>query len=141
MSSWTRLFVFSAILLLATGCIKRKLFIRPTPKDARVFLDGIELENNEGVVEQPFTFYGTRSVTTRRRGYKTNRQMWTIPTPWYSRFPIDFFTELVIPWTIDEKHEITVSLEQEPKNQSKSTQQLIQRAEDMAKEAGSELRR
>lgn len=139
MSSWTRLFVFSLLLLLATGCIKRKLIIRSEPKDARVFLDGVELENEDGVVEQDFTFYGTRSVTTRRRGYVTERRMWEIPTPWYSRFPIDFFTELLIPWTIQEKHEITVTLKQEEKSQG--TRQLIERAEEMAKEAGSELRR
>jgi hypothetical protein len=138
--SRTRLFVFFILLLSLSGCIKRQLVIRTSPSDSRVFLDGIEVENSSGIINQDFTFHGTRNLVVRHRGYQTKGQMWDIEPPWYSEFPIDFFTELLVPWTIEEDHEISVTLERLRENNSTETKGLIKRARDLAKEAGSELR-
>jgi hypothetical protein len=138
--SAARFVVFLFALLLCSGCIKRKFIIRSSPCEARVFLDGIELENKAGLIEQRFTFHGTRSLVVRSRGYQTKAQLWTLEPPWYSKFPIDFFTELLIPWTIEEEQEITVSLERAPRRDVTESEDLVKRAEELAKESGTELR-
>lgn len=133
-----RFFVFLSLIWLCSACIERRLVIRTEPKDARVFLDGLELKHQDGESREDFFFYGTRSLVVRKRGFETDAQIIHLDTPWHSEFPIDVFTELLWPGTILDERLYKVELKQVPPLKSKDTDALIERAQALAKEAGSE---
>lgn len=127
-------------LPLLTGCIKRRLIIEVEPKDARVFLDGRELEVIAGSAREPFTFYGGRQITVRRLGRETRELLWRLDRPMHSTFPFDLFTELLWPGEILDERRLRVRLPAAPKPSREAVNALIERAEAVAKEADAEYR-
>ncbi len=101
---------FSGVLLLAVvgilaacpACVKRTLSIRSDTPGAMVYLDGMEIGRTP-LANVPFHFYGTREIALYADGYLVERRTVEIATPWYSRFPIDIFSELIVPWDIHDR--------------------------------------
>lgn len=104
------------LTLLAAGCVKRFIEVRSDPPGARVFLDGLEVGRTEEdrPCRIPFEFYGTREILLRKEGYHSLATLQEIRPPLYERFPLDLFTEHLIPWTIRDVHRVEVQLEPIP---------------------------
>jgi len=85
-----------ALLLGGVGCrARRYLEITSQPPGAEVRLD----DETVGVtpVKVPFEHYGTRRLTFYLPGYRTFSRRIRIGPPWYSRFPLDIVSEVLLP--------------------------------------------
>lgn len=91
-----------AALSLGPACIQKSIGIRSEPPGATVYLDGVEVGRTP-VDYIPFDFYGTREIVLARPGYLPERRIVAIDEPWYETFPIDIFTDLLIPWNVQDR--------------------------------------
>jgi hypothetical protein len=105
------------VLLLCTGCVERRIYVRSEPPGADVYIDGEKVgvtrpENHEdGPFYVTFSYYGSREYTLRKPGYQTQSGTVQLVVPWYEYPPMDLFAEVLAPWIIVDKHEIKVKLE------------------------------
>lgn len=108
-----RRFLSNSMLALAalalTGCVERRLTIRTDPPSALVRLDGREIGFTP--ISVPFTYYGNRRVQIVKDGFETMTIDQPINTPWYQYFPLDFITEVLVPWNIRDEREYEYVME------------------------------
>jgi hypothetical protein len=123
------------LVVLAAGCVERRLFVRSDPPGARVFLDGKPA--GETPVAIPFTYYGTREVVLRAPGREPKRVVVDLDPPWYQWTPIDFFVEVAWPFTVTDERRVDATLAPAPVAGEKDVEALRARAE--AARAGGEL--
>jgi len=109
----------AVLAVLMSGCVHRELAIKSTPADATIELDGrvlSELTPDGQTVQKktpvalPFFWYGTHKIVVKKDGYDPAVRIVHLRPPWYEQFPIDFFADLVIPWTIHDNRECSVVL-------------------------------
>jgi hypothetical protein len=112
----------AAIALLA-GCVERRLTINTRPQDATVVLNDEEI--GQAPVTVPFNWYGDYNVRISKEGYETLKTHRRLKSPWYDKFPWDFFAQIVNPKRIVDSYEWTFELA--PKEQP-DRQELIRRA-------------
>jgi hypothetical protein len=98
-----------AAAALSTGCVRRTMTIRTEPEGARVVLNDEEIGTSPVTVD--FTWYGDYDVTCRKDGYQTLQTHRRLNAPWYQIPPIDFFTEALWPFTIQDHQEMSFTLE------------------------------
>ncbi len=79
------------------GCVERKVTITTQPEGALVFFGEDEIGRTPLTI--PFTFYGDREVIVRKEGFETLHTHADLEAPCYDAFPLDFFSELLTPWT------------------------------------------
>ena len=135
------LFACSTCLLAASGCVERILQVRSDPPGAVAYVGGEKAGTTP--CDHPFTFNGTVDVTLRgpseptRWGYLSHREMVTLSPPWYEIFPLDFFSELLLPWTVRDEHVLEVRLVPSPLEVDQAEgEDLKQKAEKMRQELG-----
>lgn len=97
------------------GCVLRSLTIDSKPSGATVYLD------NEPIGETPvttaFTYYGTRKITLEKTDsegrllYERKIVYEKIKPPIYQIFPLDFFSELIIPAKFKDEYYFSYDLE------------------------------
>ena len=90
-----------------SGCVERKLLVRVDPPGAVVYLDG-RFEgptDAEGELEVPFDFYGTRTLVLRHPGHAPLETTVELSPPWWQLFPLDLFTDVLWPGTIEDTHQ------------------------------------
>lgn len=83
--------------LVTWGCAPRRtLKVRSTPPGAVVRLD----DETVGVtpLDLPFYHYGTRRITLQKDGYRTHSEEIELDPVWWSRFPVDFVSEVMLPF-------------------------------------------
>jgi len=121
--------VLLAAGLLFSGCVIRSLTIRSEPTGAPVYLDEREVGRTPVTVE--FDHYGTREVRVgpvadekERITYGEQVEMVKTPVPWYEYFPLDFFSELIIPWTIRDQHVVDVKLPRKDTSEAATEQEV-----------------
>lgn len=119
------LIVFVA-LVLATGCVQRRLTIRSNPPGAFVWVDNYPIGTTP--VSTDFTYYGKRQIRLVRDGYETLTVEQKIKAPWYEWFGIDFISENLVPANI--RDEQTLDFNMVPQ-QVPSSPQLQARAEEL----------
>jgi hypothetical protein len=127
-----------SIVVLAlggTGCVERLLQVRSDPPGASVHLNGEDAGTTP--LERPFTFYGTYDVTLRSEDHFSERRLVVLEPPWYERFPLDFFSEFIVPWTIRDVHVVDAKLAPAPARITEEKQADLSRR---ASELGRELR-
>ena len=112
--AWHRLLA----VLLATvgcfslpGCVFRRMTIRSDPPGALVLLEGEEVGYTPHSLD--FTYYGSREITLVKDGYKTHTVLQEVPSPWYQKPGIDFFSENLLPFKITNRHDFTYNLEKQ----------------------------
>lgn len=83
--------------------------ISSDPARAEVRIDGVR----QGVtpLDVPFDYYGRRRITLYLDGYRTWSRVVPIEPRWYGYFPLDIFTEVLVPIGWRDVHEISVELE------------------------------
>ena len=98
-----------AAVVLSAGCVRRTLIIRTEPEGARVVLNDEEVGTSPVSVD--FTWYGDYEVVCRKDGYQTLQTHRRLNAPWYQIPMIDFFTEVLLPMTIQDHQEMSFTLE------------------------------
>ncbi|MCJ7788547.1 MAG: PEGA domain-containing protein [Methyloceanibacter sp.] len=114
--------------LLTPGCIERTMIIRSQPTGADVVLDGAAVGKTP--VTLKFQNYGKHQVILSAKGYQREEFLQPIVAPIYEWFPIDFFVEMIWPWTVRDIHFCDYKLEP-VKDVNKAA--LSTRAEDLKK--------
>ncbi len=110
-------------LLLAlplSGCVERRFILRTEPEGARVTVNGIYAGTSP--VDLPFDHYGRVRVEVEPYDADGNRfAEWRgivtshdLAAPWYEWFPLDFFSDNLVPWMVVDLHELTLRLEPAP---------------------------
>lgn len=102
----------SAVLLLALasgGCVERFINVKSEPAGATVMLDDVKI----GVtpVDIPYTWYGKRLLVVDLPEYVSVREVLAINPPWWQYFPLDFITDVLIPFTLTYRSEFAFKLE------------------------------
>ncbi len=117
------------VLALLTGCVERVLAIRSDPPDAEVTLDGKGVGRTP--VDIPFDWYGGREIIVRKAGFKTVHTIEHVDAPWYQVFPLDFFTDVLLPFKIRDVRELNYKLEKE--SEPVPPAKLRERADELKK--------
>src|SRR2546426_981419 len=102
--------LLAAVALPAlSGCVDRLLQIRSEPPGAVAYVNGERVGPTP--MDHRFSFYGTFDITLRAPGRVSVRRLETIRPPWYEVFPLDFFSENLIPWKLRDVHGLRYELE------------------------------
>ena len=92
-----------ASTLALSGCRTRRVMeVTSDPAGAVVRLD--EEIVGETPLEIQFTHYGRRRLTLYLPGYRTWTRRVEPKRPWYSVFPLDFVTEVLLPLGLEHRH-------------------------------------
>lgn len=110
--------------LLLTGCVRRRLTIRSNPPGAQVFVDNQEIGATP--CSASFVYYGTRSITVMKDGYRTEKILQKINPPWYEIPPLDFLNENFNPRELRDERIVDVQLAPE---EIVPQQKLLERAQ------------
>lgn len=111
--------VFLLGFTVFSGCVLRTLTINSEPSGATVYLDNNAV--GETPITIPFTYYGTRKITLEKTDadgkliYERKIVYEKLSTPLYQIFPLDFFSEIILPMDIKDEHFFTYRLD--PLNQ------------------------
>ena len=130
-----RAILLAAALLAAlsqAGCVDRFLAIHSDPPGAVVYVDGEKVGTTP--CEITYTWYGTRLVVLELGGYSLVRQEVTLSPPWWQIIPIDFITDVVIPFTIRDRMSVSYTLEPAPLS-PEEVNDVLDRAEELRKKA------
>lgn len=113
-----------AVLLCAPsgGCVIRRMMIDTNVPGAVVYVDDQIIGTTPA--SAPFTYYGTRKITIIPDGYETLTVYHKFERPWYQYPVIEFFSESLWPWEIDDLHELNFDL---------TPQQVVPTAETVAR--------
>jgi hypothetical protein len=119
-------------LLSQAGCVERFLAIHSDPPGAAVYLDGEKVGTTP--CEVTYTWYGTRDLILELRGYTLIRQQVVLNPPWWQIIPLDFITDIVIPFTIRDRMAVSYTMETAPVSREE-VDAVLQRAEELRKKA------
>jgi hypothetical protein len=98
----------AALMLLPSGCVRRRLNVRTTPPGALVYVDNQQIGTTPCSVD--FTYYGTREIRLVKPGFETLTVNQPIPAPWYQIPPLDFVSENLTPTKIRDNRTVTYNL-------------------------------
>ena len=118
------------VVLLSPGCVQRTMTIKSEPPHALVYLEGQETGQTPCTVE--FVHYGVREITLYKQGYASKKVFEEIRPPWYQIVPIDFFFEVLWPFTIKDQRVLAYNLEPVKEVNQK---ELLERADEMGRRA------
>jgi len=118
----------TAVVICASiaGCVRRRMTIRTNPPGALVYVDDYEIGTTP--ISHNFTYYGERKIRLVKDGFETLTVMQPIPAPWYQIPPLDFVSENLIPFEIQDNRTLTYQLTPQV---VVPTEQLLQRAEEL----------
>ncbi len=119
-------------LLSQTGCVERFLAIHSDPPGAAVYLDGEKVGTTP--CEVTYTWYGTRDLILELRGYTLIRQQVVLNPPWWQIIPLDFITDIIIPFTIRDQMAVSYTMETAPVSREE-VDAVLQKADELRKKA------
>ena len=119
-----------AVLLVSTGCVRRRLMVRSNPPGASVYIDKQFIGTTPAATS--FVYYGTREIEVIADGYRTEKVLRTISPPWYQIPPIDFVSETLWPREVRDERIIDITL---TPNQPVASEVLQARADNLRLQA------
>jgi len=116
----TRTALFIAVMALAglaaAGCVERRLLIRSEPAGAPVWID--EVRVGQTPLTYSFTHYGERRIRVGPLRDEADTLTYTetegivrLAAPWYERFPLGFFAEVLWPAKLTDEHRVAFELQ------------------------------
>lgn len=132
--------IISLIIFVGQGCVTRNINVKTEPSNASVYIDNKYV--GETPVSIPFTHYGSHEITIEKKdadGKLMLKRMVNyekIKPPLYEIFPLDFFSEMVLPFKFEDNHDFSYrleTLEQVPIEVRKK--QLLLNAEQLRRKA------
>jgi hypothetical protein len=130
-----RAILLPALLLAALslgGCVERLLAVHSDPPGAAVYLDGEKAGTTP--CEISYTWYGTRVLVLEIRGYSLVRQEVVLNPPWWQIIPVDFITDVVLPFTFRDRMSVSYVLEPAPIS-PEQVEAVLERAAELRKKA------
>lgn len=115
-----------ALLLVSSGCVRRRMMVRTNPPGATVSVDNQVIGVSPAAT--PFVYYGTREFRIEADGYQTETIRRKFKPPWYQWPGVDFFAETLWPGELRDERIIDVTLV--PKT-SVSQEEVLARAESL----------
>jgi len=112
--------------LLLGGCVERRLTVNTKPQQATVILNDEEIGRSPVTV--PFNWYGDYNIRIAKEGFETLKTHRRLKSPWYDKFPWDFFAQVLSPKQIRDSYEWTFELS--PK-QPPDRDLLVRKAQDL----------
>jgi len=109
MSRYARILVVALGVAGLTGCVERRFIIESNPPGAIVYQNGQYVGATP--VDVPFTYYGRYEFEIMKEGYETRKVEWRVRAPWFEWFPLDFFSENVWPWHIQDNRRLPFELD------------------------------
>jgi hypothetical protein len=106
-----RLLVIAALAAGCIGCVERRMTLVTEPTGAIAYYNGREI--GETPVTFNFTWYQAADISFVKDGYRSLRVVQPVKAPLYQRFPLDFFAEALLPFTLRDSHTFTFALEEE----------------------------
>ena len=100
--------LLATVMLLPSGCVRRRLNVRSNPPGALVYVDNQQIGTTPCSVD--FTYYGTREIRLVKPGFETLTLNQPIPAPWYQIPPLDFFSENLVPTKIRDNRTVVYDL-------------------------------
>lgn len=91
-----------------TGCVIRRMTVNTNVPGAVAYVDDVNIGRTPA--STPFTYYGTRKVMIVADGYETLTVYHKFKRPWYEYPILEFFSESLWPWEIDDLHELNFDL-------------------------------
>jgi hypothetical protein len=122
------------ILALLTGCVERTLLLRSDPPGAVVVVNGDEVGVAPAKVH--FESYGKFEVVMSAARHCRLRVVVPVQPPWYECFPLDFFSELLCPWTVFDEHAVTLKLEPLPEGEAAGLDERERQLQERVLESG-----
>jgi hypothetical protein len=118
------------LLLAASGCVERYLRIDSDPAGARICVDGRDV--GDAPVDVPFVHYGTLRIDAWVADRPGVTQTVELVPPWYQRFPLDLFSELLDPFTHVDRHDRIVTI---PEAEASDREGAESRAQSLRRES------
>jgi len=111
------------------GCVERRMTLVTRPAGAVAYYNGREV----GVtpVTFDFTYYQPADLRFEKDGWRTLRTVQPVKAPLYQRFPLDFFAETLLPFTLRDSHTFEYELTVET---DAPVEEVTGRAEEMRAE-------
>lgn len=97
-----------SLLPLLSGCIERKMTIKSKPDDALLYLNGEQQGRTPQTIK--FHYYGSWKVRLEKEGHQIHQDTIEVSRPAYEYFPLNIFTELLIPHTFKVHKEFSFEL-------------------------------
>ncbi|MDP6538106.1 MAG: PEGA domain-containing protein [Planctomycetota bacterium] len=117
------------------GCqVRRVIELRSQPPGATVRLDDRLV--GETPLDLPFVHHGTRRVTCTLEGYQPLVRVVEIDAPWWARFPLDLFSEVLLPLGWRDVHRVEIALEPEGGELDESELRALLRKAETLRRAG-----
>lgn len=126
MSRYAWFFGAAACAGLLTGCVERRYVITSDPPGAIVLRNGQPIGATPA--DDHFIYYGNYEFTLVKEGYETLKVQQKIPAPWYEYYPLDFISENLIPYRIEDVRRFHYQLQPRKVVQ---TDQLLQDAQNL----------
>lgn len=119
-----------AFLACYVGCVRRTLTVRTEPEGARIWVNDEDVGRSPVTVD--FTWYGDYDIVCRKQGLQPLATHHRVNPPWYQIPPIDFFAEVLTPWTYEDHHAVAFDMEPET---FPGRDELVERAKEMREHA------
>jgi hypothetical protein len=126
MKNYIAFLSFALCAGLLTGCVEQRYVVTTDPPGAVILRNGQTL--GQSPADDHFVYYGKYHFTIILDGYETLQVDQDITTPWYEFFPLDFFSENVIPWKLRDVRRFHYKLE--PRRMV-DTNQLLKDADNL----------
>lgn len=85
---------------LTAGCVERRFVVTSDPPGALVLHNGKPI--GSAPADDHFIYYGNHDFTLIKDGYETLKVTERIRAPWYQWFPLDFISEVLVPFQIED---------------------------------------
>lgn len=116
-----------ALCGLLTGCVERRYLITSDPPGAIVY-DEKGQPIGATPVDRQFVYYGKYRFTLVKDGCQTHVVEEPIRPPWFEWFPLDFFSENLLPWTVRDVRRLHYAL---PPAQLVTPESVLQEAQQL----------
>lgn len=128
--------VLIAALFAFSGCVTRSITVKTNPSNALVYIDNELI--GESPVTMPFTYYGHRKIMIERKdenGVLTHERIIAYEktkAPFYEIFPLDFFSELLLPIRLKDDQVFSYNLvEVKPLSIKDQQEKMLKNAEEL----------
>ncbi|WP_283432278.1 PEGA domain-containing protein [Neorhodopirellula lusitana] len=100
--------VAAGLLLISSGCVRRRMTVRTNPPGATVSVDNQLIGTSPAATS--FVYYGTREIRLEKDGYRTETIRRKVKPPWYQLPVLDFVSETLWPGEIRDERIIDVEM-------------------------------
>lgn len=105
-SAWFALLALSAGF--TSGCVERRFVVNSDPPGALVLRNGKPI--GAAPADDHFVYYGNYEFTLIKDGYETLKTKECIRPPWYQWFPLDFVSEVIVPFQLEDVHRFNYTM-------------------------------